>query len=99
MNVPSGLHDSTLVFALGIALTARLSPPAAGTRYAFRNDRVLRPRYATHLLSEDHARFLGDALMKPFAMVRSCFDDRSITTTALSSRTKASMVPSGENFG
>src|SRR5688572_3049387 len=63
MNVPSGLHDSALVFAFGIALTARLSPPAAGTRYALRNERVLRPRYATHSLSADHCRLRGDGLM------------------------------------
>ena len=80
-----------MVFAFGIALTARLSPPAAGTRYAFRNDRVLRPRYATHLLSDDHARFRGEALMNPVATTRSCFDATSITTSDLSSRTNASI--------
>ena len=58
-NAPSGLHDSAFVLAFGIALTARLSPPAAGTRYALRNDRVLNPRYATHRLSADHSARLG----------------------------------------
>ena len=99
-NVPSGLHDSTLVLAFGIALTARLSPPAAGTRYAFRNDRVLRPRYATHLLSADHARLRGDALMKPvrdhaLLLRRQIHHDAA---TCRRARTRA-CCPSGENFG
>ena len=44
-----------LALPLGMALTARLSPPAAGTAYTFRNDLALRPRYAIQRLSGDHA--------------------------------------------
>src|SRR5262249_17100535 len=95
--VPSGLHETLFALPLGMDVTARLSPPSAGTAKMFRNDDLpLMPTYATHLPSGDQAIPRSDRVRYPFANERSCFDARSRTRSSFPSRTNATSLPSGE---
>src|SRR5688572_3606307 len=88
-----------LALPFGMLLTGRLSPPAAGTANTFRNAFAVRPTYATHRLSGDHARPRGDRVRCPLASAFSCFDARSSRRNSLPSRTNAIDLPSGATLG
>ena len=90
-----------MLFALpfGIAVIGLLSPPAAGTANTLRKALAVKPTYATHRLSGDHARPRLDLVRLPVASERSCLVATSTIRRSVPSRTNAIDFPSGATLG